>query len=121
MRVLVCGGRNFDDAMTLGAWLGGIHKQAGITALIHGGAKGADFMAGKFAEWAGIPVEVFPADWVTHGRRAGPIRNAKMLNEGAPDLVVAFEGGRGTADMVRKAKAAGVRVQIATKVTEGGE
>ena len=116
MKVLVCGGRNFKDALTLGSWLGGIHKDHGITLLIHGGAKGADYMAGKFAEWAGIPVKVFPADWKKHGRSAGPIRNAQMIAEGAPDLVVAFKGGTGTADMVRKARAAGVKVLIAEKI-----
>lgn len=116
MRVLVCGGRDFDDAVTLGAWLGGIHKQDGISLLIQGGAKGADFMAARFAEWAGIPVRTFPADWKTWGRAAGPIRNQQMLDEGRPDLVLAFPGGKGTADMVGRAKAAGVRVVEATKV-----
>lgn len=116
MRVIVCGGRNFNDALTLGSWLGGIHKDHGITLLIHGGAKGADFMAGEFAKWAGIPVKVFPADWGKHGKAAGPIRNAQMIAEAAPDLVVAFDGGRGTADMVQKANAAGVKVLMAEKI-----
>ena len=88
LKVLVCGGRDFNDAMTLGSWLGGIHKKQGIGLLIHGGARGADFMAGKFAEWARIPVKEYPADWQKHGRAAGPIRNQQMLDEGKPDLVV---------------------------------
>jgi hypothetical protein len=33
-----------------------------------------------------------------------------MLNEGKPDLVVAFPGGRGTADMVKRARAAGIEL-----------
>lgn len=117
MKVLVCGGRDFDDALTLGSWLGGIHKQQGITLLIEGGAKGADFMARKFAEWQGIPVQTFEADWNRHGRAAGPIRNKQMLNEAKPDLVVAFEGGRGTFNMVSQANDAGVKVVMATKIT----
>lgn len=116
LRVLVCGGRNFNDALTLGSWLGGIQKQHGIDLLIHGGAPGADFMAAKFAEWQGIPVQEFPADWTAHGKAAGPIRNAQMLAEGKPDLVLAFEGGRGTANMVEQARKAGVRVQIGVKI-----
>jgi hypothetical protein len=116
MRVLVCGGRDFNDALTLGFWLGGIHKQHGITLLIEGGARGADYMARKFAKWMGIPTATFEADWDRHGKAAGPIRNRQMLNEGKPDLVVAFEGGRGTADMISAAKAAGVRVLIAEKI-----
>lgn len=118
MKVLVCGGRDFNDAMTLGSWLGGIHKNNGpITLLIEGGARGADFMAKEFAKWMGIPVKTFEADWNRHGKRAGPLRNKQMLEEGKPDLVVAFEGGKGTANMVEQAKAAGVKVLMATKIT----
>lgn len=118
MKVLVCGGRTFNDAMTLGSWLGGIHKNNGpITLLIEGGAPGADFMARKFAEWIGIPVQTFRAEWDRYGKSAGPLRNKRMLDEGNPDLVVAFDGGRGTANMIDQAKAAGFKVLLATKVT----
>lgn len=117
MRVLVCGGRDFNDALTLGSWLGGIHKQHGISLLIEGGARGADFMARKFAEWQGIPTKTFEADWEGDGRAAGPLRNKRMLDEGKPDLVVAFDGGKGTANMVKQARLAGVRVLTATKIT----
>lgn len=116
MRVLVCGGRDFDDALTLGSWLGGIHKQRGISLLIEGGAPGADFMARKFAEWQNIPVQTFEAEWERYGKSAGPRRNERMLSEGKPDLVVAFEGGKGTADMVRRARAADVEVLQAEKI-----
>lgn len=112
MRVLVCGGRKFNDALTLGSWLGGIHKDHTIALLIEGGASGADTMARLFAEWAGIPVRTFHADWSRFGASAGPRRNQQMLDEGKPDLVIAFAGGRGTADMVTQAKA--------TRATRGG-
>lgn len=52
----------------------------------------------------------FRADWEQCGRQAGPLRNARMLAEGRPDAVIAFPGGKGTADMVRKARAAGLPV-----------
>ena len=117
MRVLICGGRKFDDALTLGSWLGGIHGKQGISVLIEGGASGADCMARKFAEWKGIPVITFAADWKAHGKAAGPMRNQRMLEEGKPDLVVAFEGGSGTADMVRRARAAGIELLLATKIS----
>lgn len=118
MKVLVCGGRNFSDELTVGSWLGGIHKNNGpITLLIEGGASGADFLARKFAHWQGIPVKTFPAEWSKLGRPAGPIRNKRMLDEGKPDLVVAFDGGKGTANMVKQAREAGVRVLLATKIT----
>jgi UDP-N-acetylmuramoylalanine-D-glutamate ligase len=57
-----------------------------------------------------IPVETYEADWDTHGKAAGPIRNKRMLDEGKPDLVVAFPGGRGTANMISQARKAGVEV-----------
>jgi hypothetical protein len=110
LRILVCGGRDFNDALTLGSWLGGINKQRGIATLIEGGARGADWMARKFAEWQGIPVETYEADWTKHGRAAGPIRNRRMIEEGKPDLVVAFKGGKGTANMVEQARRCGIEV-----------
>lgn len=48
--------------------------------------------------------------WKDHGKAAGPIRNQLMLDDFKPDLVVAFPGGKGTADMVKKAQDAGVTV-----------
>lgn len=110
LRVLVCGGRNFNDPLTLGSWLGGIQKNQGISLLIEGGAPGVDRMAREFAKWKGIPFKTFEADWRKHGPAAGPIRNGLMLADGQPDLVVAFPGGRGTANMVDLARRAGVRV-----------
>ena len=79
----------------------------GVTIIISGCARGADTLGIEWAEARGIEVGRFPADWDTHGRAAGPIRNQRMLDEGKPDLVVAFPGGRGTADMVRRARARG--------------
>lgn len=82
-----------------------------ITAIIHGGASGADTMAHRWAGMIAKPVDVYPASWCKHGRAAGPIRNQQMIDDGKPDLVIAFPGGKGTADMVRKAEAAGIPVQ----------
>jgi hypothetical protein len=81
--------------------------------IVHGAAVGADQMAGSWARSRGVAEAAFPADWGRDGRAAGPIRNQRMLDEGRPDLVVAFPGGRGTADMVRRARAAGVAVVLA--------
>ena len=54
----------------------------------------------------------YPANWKKHGRAAGPIRNKQMLEEAKPDLVIAFPGGAGTANMVKQAREAGVKVEI---------
>ncbi|MHB1241735.1 MAG: DUF2493 domain-containing protein [Gammaproteobacteria bacterium] len=111
MRVLACGGRDFADWALLCAELDALHAQTPFTCLIHGAAQGADEMAAKWANGKGIHVLAFPADWENLRRAAGPIRNKQMLDEGKPNLVVAFPGGRGTANMVRQALAAGLTVR----------
>lgn len=107
-RVLVCGGRNFSDYRYLTAQLCKVNPTPSL--IIEGGATGADELARKWAMRRSIAVETYNAQWGQHGRAAGPIRNQQMLDEGKPDLVVAFPGGTGTADMVRRAKAAGVPI-----------
>jgi hypothetical protein len=118
LRVLVCGGRDYRD---VDAVFNRLDALAEVNAenplgavdltIIHGGATGADMIADDWAvaNWARI-VE-FKANWKKHDKSAGPIRNTLMLDEGRPDLVLAFPGGDGTADMVRKARKAGVPVQ----------
>lgn len=109
-RILVCGGRDYLDEDTLSAVLDKAHEANPIDLLIHGACAGADMLAEMWAGRAGVETAPFPADWDAHGKAAGPIRNRQMLDEGKPDLVIAFPGGRGTADMVRTARNAGVPV-----------
>ena len=104
MRVLVCGGRCYDDAIRLGAVLDDYHRCCPITLLIHGDAKGADRLAGAWASKNQINMEVYPAKWNKHGLSAGPKRNQEMLDKGKPELVIAFPGGSGTANMVKLAR-----------------
>lgn len=111
MRVLVCGGRDYSDWPAVSATLDGVDEESGgIAVVLHGGATGADQLADDWAKQRGVTHVRYPAQWDKHGLAAGPIRNARMLTEGKPDLVVAFPGGRGTRDMVAKAKAAGILV-----------
>jgi hypothetical protein len=110
VKVLVCGGRDFYSEDAVFSTLDLIHRLYGFTALHHGAAKGADRLAGKWAEARGIPVTSTAADWQNHGLSAGPRRNRKMLKEFKPDLVVAFPGDTGTAHMVGISRTAGVRV-----------
>jgi len=110
MKVLVCGGREFDDFTMLCDAMDAIDAKRRIKTVIHGAACGADSLAGSWAHARGCKVQMFPADWKKDGKAAGPIRNQRMLDEGKPDMVVAFPGGRGTADMVRRARAAGIEV-----------
>lgn len=114
MKVLVCGGRDYNDydvfVEKMNQLFSTLSELGEITEIAHGGASGVDDMASDYAWQYRIPCRRFPADWKTHGKAAGPIRNAKMLKEFQPDVVVAFPGGRGTGDMIQRAKAAGVRV-----------
>jgi len=109
MRIIVCGGRDYQDRTTLFEVLDQLHEEEGIDLLIHGNARGADQLAGQYAENRGILVEIYPPDW-SLGRKAGPLRNQRMIDDGKPDAVLAFPGGRGTDDMIRRAWKAGLKV-----------
>ena len=125
--VLVCGGRMYGRTLkhttperrrvakaereALVKALNSLDERMVIEAVRHGDAKGADVLSGKWARAMGIEEQACPADWNTHGRAAGPIRNAAMLEAGGVEVVMAFPGNKGTADMVRQARAfGGVRV-----------
>lgn len=132
MRVLVCGSRDFSDRKLMEDRLGQLGIQstrisADRILIIHGGARGADRMAGELAGRMGFGCRVLMAQWTVHDgvcacsraaptcKRAGYRRNVKMLNDGQPDLVLAFYAGKespGTRMMVKLAKDAGVPVEI---------
>jgi predicted polyphosphate/ATP-dependent NAD kinase len=127
-RVLVCGGRDYGRKWTGTQWdederqidrlFAVLDKalQAATLAgksftLVHGGARGADSLSGLWATTRQVSdVRVYEADWKTHGKRAGPIRNIKMLDEEKPHVVIAFPGGAGTANMIKLAKDKGIPV-----------
>ena|SRR5215510_7917227 len=103
-RVLVCGGRDYSDAEYLNRILDNAHFREPFAVVIHGDARGADRLARDWAKSRDVPDLPFPADWDGLGKKAGPIRNEQMIRDGEPDIVVAFPGGNGTADMVRRAR-----------------
>jgi len=110
MIVLVCGGRDYRDDILMVKTLDKINHGWPITKLIHGGANGADELAGVWAKSKAIRVQEFRANWTRYGKAAGPMRNQRMIDEGQPKMVVAFPGGSGTADMISRAEKAGVPV-----------
>lgn len=110
MRVLVCGGRDFTDKDLMFDFLDKHEADYGPYTVIQGGARGADALAKEWANDLNLPVEEYKADWLLYGKAAGPIRNKQMLDEGKPDLVIAFPGGRGTQNMIQQAIKAGVKV-----------
>ncbi len=110
MRVLVCGGRDFSDRDVVFGTLHDLAEQHGWLTIIEGGATGADSLAREWAKLCHHGVVTFRADWHSHGKAAGPIRNQLMIDGGKPDIVVAFPGGKGTADMVKRARAAQMQI-----------
>ena len=117
--LLVTGGRDFCAPTFVEHALDALHAKRPVSVLIEGEAKGADTCARDWAKARGIPVEAFPvtgADWQRLGKRAGHLRNAAMLArlvELGGGTVAALPGGRGTDNMVKQARDAGVPVVVA--------
>ena len=109
-RILICGDRNYQDWIKVQEYLDTISR---TTIIIHGGARGADSLAGNLATSLKMKVIKFPADWDKYGKAAGVLRNQQMLDEGYPDLVVYFhkdiENSKGTRDMLKRATDSGIR------------
>lgn len=116
MRLLVCGGRDYEgpvkDFLT-NWWLDNTADSEGngaeIVVITGGCPTGADQLARWWAEMQGMHYVTVPALWKRHGKAAGPLRNEAMLLL-QPDVVIAFPGGKGTEDMVRRAEKAGIPV-----------
>ena len=111
-RYLICGSRTYTNDTRVRQVLAERDVGPG-DVVIHGGARGADRLAHCAGEDAGAEVMVFRAEWDRLGKGAGAARNQRMLDEGAPEFVLAFVDkplveSRGTADMVRRARAAGL-------------
>jgi len=120
--VVVTGGRTYADRDTVDRVLTGIDDAdaRGITALCQGGARGADTLAFQWGLTHRVPQSLtYTANWQKHGFSAGPKRNRWMLTEAArmaeeaadEVVVVAFPGGKGTADCVKQARAMGLAVR----------
>lgn len=112
MVVLVCGSRFYSDYAKIYDYL----KRLNASLVLAGGCRGADALAVRAAKALGVSFREFPADWDRFGKAAGPMRNQRMLDEGRPDLVVAFhphlEQSKGTKDMIRRAEGQGIPVRL---------
>ena len=105
MKIAVVGSRSFNNYARLSHVLNCLVRTG--TVIVSGGALGADAMAERYAREAGLPLEVYQADWKTYGKAAGPIRNQQIVD--ACDIVVAFWDGksRGTKNTIELARKAG--------------
>ena len=103
-RILVCVGRNYWDRSAF--LLAMTHAREWFTphfCIIEGGAEGADYLAKEWAEKNCMPVLEILAPWGIMGKRAGMTRNLWMIEFAKPDIVIAFPGHTGTADMKAQA------------------
>lgn len=118
MRVLICGGRDYGNekperTLIVEAFCRLIEKHGNDITIINGGCHtGADKVARSLALAMELDCETYPARWKREGNAAGPLRNRRMIDQAHPQAGVAFPGGAGTADMVRRLRAAGVPVWI---------
>lgn len=118
-KIIIAGGRYFSDYALLKSSVdeaienikslltGGVEIE-----IVSGGASGADTLGERYAGEHGYPVKKFPADWNTHGKAAGPIRNREMA--AYADILIAFWDGksRGTANMISEAEKKNLVVKV---------
>jgi len=96
IRVLVTGSREWvDEATTYRALVALLARctvaDVHTVTVVHGAARGADRLAGRFASTMGLTEEAHPANWAEYGKKAGYVRNMDMLIAGRPDFAVAFK------------------------------
>ena len=120
VRIIVAGGRDFNNYILLSQTLDAILKRYTFSEMqiVSGCCRGADALGEQYARKHGIPIKRFPADWLVYGKAAGPIRNRKMAEYAAEcdGMLVAFWDGksRGTASMIRLAEKYELQIKTIT-------
>lgn len=102
MKVIIAGSRHMPFSMFPLIAQAVERSNYEVTEVVCGMARGADMLGGKWATQNRIPVKCFPADWNTHGKAAGPIRNAEMAQYADAAIIFIWDGSRGSEDMRRK-------------------
>lgn len=113
-RVIVAGSRTMQDYNFLATILGVALKNIADDdiEIVSGGAKGADKLGEQYAKSRGLGIKVFPANWDTHGKAAGPIRN-KQMAEYATHCITFWDGkSRGTKNMIDLANQHNLKLRI---------
>jgi len=115
MKIVVTGGRDFNEPYFVGRHLDKLHAKYRFTALVEGGARGVDRFAKHWARQATpavihISEQLTQDEWDQYGKMAGAVRNGRMLRIHTPALVIAFPGGSGTANCVELAEALGIDI-----------
>jgi predicted Rossmann fold nucleotide-binding protein DprA/Smf involved in DNA uptake len=112
MKVAIVGSRNYPHEDLVREFVRRLMARDPKLVIVSGGARGPDSWAETEARRHSVPVDIIPADWDTHGRRAGILRNSTIVARS--ERVIAFWDGKsnGTMDTVRKAKAQGKKVVV---------
>ncbi|MCC5993176.1 MAG: DUF2493 domain-containing protein [Rhodobacteraceae bacterium] len=103
MRLIIAGGRHLDDVALIRRALARAHAMREISVVIHGGSGFPGIAAEDWAREQRLHVVRYPANWRAFGKRAEAIRNAFMLADSRPDMLLALPGGNDTADLVAAA------------------
>lgn len=111
MKVIIAGGRNFNNYELLRDSCDEILTNQTEVEIVSGGARGADALGEKYAKEKNYPIKLFPADW-SLGKKAGYLRNQQMGDYA--DALIAFWDGqsKGTKHMIDIAKAKGLKLRI---------
>lgn len=114
-KLIVAGGREFNDYDRLAqeiTRLADNELKEYAVSIVSGMARGADLLAYHFARNNGVKVYEFPADWNTHGKRAGYLRNEQMAH--FADGLLAFWNGssKGTAHMIETMEKLGKSIRV---------
>lgn len=113
MRVIIAGGRDFNDYDLMKRKLDALlANQTGVVIVSGACPTGADKLGERYALERKLPVVQHPADWKQHGKSAGPRRNEQMAQNA--DALVAFWDGksRGTKNMIDNAEKYGLKVRV---------
>ena len=108
-KIGVTGGRNYKDKLWVFHIMDYVYRNTEDMFLIVGDAAGVDEFCRAWAKYRCIPHEIFEANWTKYGRSAGPLRNKAMRDSGI-ELLIAFEGGIGTKNMVQLCKEKKIRI-----------
>lgn len=111
MKVIIAGGRDFNDYDLLKLKCDTILKNQTNIEIVSGTARGADKLGEKYSQEKGYRVKLFPADW-NLGKKAGYIRNEQMAQYA--DSLIAFWDGqsKGTKHMIDLAKKYNLNVRV---------
>lgn len=108
VRLIVAGGRDYSLSELDYGILTGIHLAIGISEIVSGGCAGADSGGERWAAEHQVSIKYFIPLWAERGKAAGPLRNGEMAKYG--NALIAFPGGRGTANMVKQARDNGLHI-----------